>query len=88
MQSNYITNETNSRFSTYDLGLAAALITHGFELAEMDRANPKRVLFTFQRSHSELEKTINEYLTDQLRLPARRFFDDVRALKNRLHDAR
>jgi len=93
MSTNYTTNNKElvtteqGGFATYDLGLAAALITKGFELGGMDRSNPRRVLFSFGPEDDQLKSVVNAYLTDRLNLQARSYFDNLRAVKNRLHDA-
>lgn len=71
-------------FTTYDLGVAAALTCRGFELLELDRANPKKALFTFRRE-TDIDATANAYFADRLKLNARLFFDQLKALKNRLY---
>jgi hypothetical protein len=71
-------------FTTYDLGVAAALSCRGFELLVLDRANPKKALFTFRRE-SDIDEVANAYFADRLELNARAFFDQLKALKNRLY---
>jgi hypothetical protein len=87
MSNNYTKNKSSSPcFETYDLGLTAALITHGYELSSMDKSNPKRVLFTF-RQDNKLHEIVGAYDADRLQLKARSYFNNLRAVKNRLHDA-
>jgi hypothetical protein len=71
-------------FTTYDLGTAAALLCCDFVLLSLDRTNPRRVLFVF-RHEKHIEKTANAYFADRLKLNARSFFDQLKALKNRLY---
>lgn len=71
-------------WSTYDLGVSAALLCSGFELIHLDRDNPRKVLFIF-RNAPRIDDTANAYLADRLKLNARAFFDQLKALKSRLY---
>jgi Rad3-related DNA helicase len=71
-------------WTTYDLGVATALLCADFELLSLDKANPKKVLFVFRKAKN-IDETANSYFADQLTLSARSFFDQLKALKNRLY---
>ncbi len=71
-------------YSITDLGCAAALVSAGFELVGLNKQDPHKVRFVFY-SRKGIEKTANEYFVDQLEVKARKFFDNVRMLKNLLH---
>lgn len=71
-------------FSTSDLGCSAALISTGFELVDLDKANPRKVLFIFEKRIG-IEETVNEYWSGKLQLNARGLFDNIKMLKNRLY---
>ena len=71
-------------FTTYDLGVSAALISAGFELLSVNKSNPRKALFTFKKS-SKIENIANQYFADQLEVRARSFFDSIKALKNKLY---
>ena len=71
-------------YQTYDLGCAAALISAGFELASLDKTNPRKAMFTF-REKVEIRSTADNYWADKLEVRARSFFDNVKMLKNRLY---
>ena len=77
---------TNPRspFTTYDLGIAAALLCSDFVLLSLDRTNPRKVLFVF-KYRNRIEETANAYFADRLKLNARSFFDQLKALKSRLY---
>ncbi len=77
-------NDSSQVFTTYDLGVAAALLCADFELLALDRANPRKVLFIFRRA-PRIEDTANSYFAGRLELNARGFFDQLKALKNRLY---
>jgi len=76
--------EPHSPFTTYDLGTAAALLCADFVLLSLDRSNPRRVLFVFKYK-KRIEETANAYFSDRLKLNARSFFDQLKALKSRLY---
>ena len=71
-------------YQTYDLGCAAALISAGFELASLDKENPRKVRFAF-RGKTNLEKVVEDYWADRLEVKARAFFDNIKMCKNRIY---
>lgn len=71
-------------WTTYDLGVSTALLCAGFELLSLNRNNPRKVLFIFRREE-KIDETANTYFADQLKLNARSYFDQLKALKNRLY---
>ena len=80
----YIPLEGDTVFATYDLGCSSALITAGFELLTLDKANPKKVQFVFRREVG-IEKVVDNYWADRLEVKARTFFDNVKMCKNRIY---
>lgn len=80
----YISSDNYTQFlSTFDLGAAASLATMGFELVSLDKTNPKKVQFNFRRKVG-IEKVVDDYWTDHLKIKARTFFDNIKMLKNRI----
>jgi hypothetical protein len=75
---------TPANFSTYDLGCAAALISAGFMLSNLDATNPRKVLFVFG-DEPAIQTAVNDYFSDQLTVNARTFFDNVKMIKNRIY---
>lgn len=71
-------------FTTYDLGVSAALLCAGFELFSLKKENPRKALFVFKRADG-IDDVANQYFTDQLKVKARSFFDNIKALKNKLY---
>ena len=71
-------------FTTYDLGMSAALVCVGFELFSLDKDNPRKALFVFKKQGG-LEDAVNGYWSGCLEVKARVFFDTVKMLKNRLY---
>lgn len=74
---------SDSHFVSYDIGLAAALITLHFELLSLDRTNPRKIGFIFPRT-PELEQATQEYFAGRLSVDARSFFENTKMLKNRI----
>jgi hypothetical protein len=77
-------NDPAHVWTTYDLGVSTALLCAGFELLALNRNNSRKVLFIFRREEN-IDETANAYFADQLKLNARSYFDQLRALKNRLY---
>jgi hypothetical protein len=75
---------TQNEFSTFDLGLATVLITLGYELIELDRANPRKVRFVF-KWEKNIEKIMRDYFNDKIKLPAQTLFNNQKNLKNRIY---
>ena len=80
----YVPLEGDEVFATFDLGCSAALITAGFELLTLDKANLRKVQFVFRRKVG-IEKIVDDYWADRLEVRARSFFDNVKMLKNRIY---
>lgn len=76
-------NYTNYLHS-FDLGLATALVTAGFELISLDKTNPRKVQFIFRREIG-IKKVVDDYWADHLEIKARAFFDNIKMLKNRIY---
>ena len=70
-------------FTTSDLGVAAALLTSGYKLLDVDRTN-RKALFMFEQK-ANIDKVANSFFTDELRVKARSYFDNVKALKSKLY---
>lgn len=71
-------------FTTFDLGLSTALLCVGFQLLSIDKDNPQKSMFIFQKEDG-IEQIIDEYFSDRLEIKARSFFDTLKALKNKLY---
>ncbi len=74
----------NDHYFTYDLGCSSALISAGFELVSLDKANPRKVQFILRREVG-IEKVVDKYWADRLEVKARTFFDNIKVLKNRIY---
>ena len=71
-------------FTTYDLGVSTALLCAGFVLLSVDKENPRKALFIFQKDDG-IEDVADRYFSDRLEVKARSFFDNLKALKNQLY---
>ena len=74
----------NQEFSTFDLGLAAVLLTLKYELLKLDRSYPKKIRFIFKRERN-IEQVINDYFDDKIELPAQSLLQNQKILKNRIY---
>lgn len=73
-----------NEFSTFDLGLAAVLVTLGYELLGLDKSNPKRARFMFKRE-KKIEQVMADYFNDKIKLPAQTLFNNQKMLKTRIY---
>jgi len=75
-----------SVFTTYDLGVSSALLTSGYKLLRLDRVHSRdrKVLFVFEYKDG-IDITANNFFNDKLRVKARSYFDNLKALKNKLY---
>lgn len=76
-------SEDDTVFTTYDLGMSAALLASGYKLKELDRSN-RRALFIFEYKNG-IEVSANKFYADELRVKARSYFDSLKALKSKLY---
>lgn len=71
-------------YQTADLGCAAAIISAGFDLTNLDKENIRKVRFIFQRTNG-IEEAVHNYWSDSLRINARTMVDNIKMLKNRIY---
>lgn len=71
-------------YKTSDLGMAAALQEIGHQLIELDKTNPRRVVFIFNDSE-ELKQAISDWNSDKLQVNPRRYMDTLKHLKTRVY---
>ncbi len=77
-------NEEPLTVSIRDLGVAAALVTCGFEVEDTNRDTNGRMYFIFQET-AALDETVNGYYADTLHVQARKFADNTKMLKGRIY---
>jgi hypothetical protein len=71
-------------WTTYDLGVSAALLCADFELLAVKKSNPRKSLFVFKKEVG-IDETSDKYFSDRLQVKARSYFDHLKALKNKLY---
>ena len=71
-------------FTTYDIGVSTALLCVGFKLVSIDKENPRKALFVFEKTNS-IESVADDYFSNRLEVKARSYFDHLKALKNMLY---
>jgi hypothetical protein len=76
--------KTSEEYSTHDLGLSASILSNDFELWSLDKSNPQKVRFIFKRKEG-LDDIVEQYWKDELNVKARRYFDCIKLLKNRIY---
>ena len=79
--------DMSNYYNTYDLGVAAALSVLGFEIAEVDKTDPQKVQFFFKPDgrKGNIEDVANTYFNQSLEVSARKFFNEIKALKSRIY---
>ena len=70
-------------FTTYDLGLGAALLCRGFKLLLIDKSKPRTPLLSFKRER-DIENVANSYVMGRLEVKAKSFFDHLETIKIKL----
>ncbi len=71
-------------YKVTDLGLTASLTASGFIIADIDKTNPRRVVFLFDNT-PELQKAVAEFWSQDLKLPAAVLLEHIRLLKARIY---
>jgi len=74
----------NKPFSTFDLGLVAALLTDGFRLLSLNKVNPKKVAFYFEYEE-DLDQVVEDYFSSNLQVDAQTYFNHIKSTKNRIY---
>lgn len=73
------------KFSTSDLGCATALVSLGAELLNLNRRDPKRVLFVFKQNN-RIDSWTRDYWNGSLKVGARAMFDNLKMLKTQIYN--
>lgn len=74
-----------STFETSDFYLSASLYSAGLPLINLDRSNPRTVIFVFDNSGFKSEHLISQYWNRTLVVPAKDLVSAITELKTRLH---
>lgn len=70
-------------YSTSDLSLATTL-SLWFPIEDIDRSNPRKALFIFRKT-PELEKLIDQYFRNEIKISPQVYFNQLRVIKARLY---
>jgi hypothetical protein len=73
----------NDLYFTSDLSLCTT-ISLFFPIEDIDRSNPRKAVFVFQKT-PELEKLIDEYFRNEIKVSPQVYFNQLRAVKARLY---
>ena len=76
--------EDKQYYVNSDMGSAAALIVSGFELASLDRSDPKKVRFIF-KGRIGIKEAMDNYWNCNLPLDSQTYFNALKRLKNQLN---
>lgn len=71
-------------YITYDIAIASALVSKGYQIEVIDRTHPKKAKFVFYPA-TNLHSSVELYWNDELELNARTLLDNLKMLKNRLY---
>lgn len=77
------THVNENVFSTSDLALATT-ISIWCQLQDVDKQNPHRAFFIFNRS-KQLDELVDKYWKRELAVEPRQYFDQLKSLKARLY---
>jgi len=73
-------SKKDNTYQTADLGIAVYLFTHDHQLVETTLLSPKRLIFHFKKQKNT-ETLVGLYLNGTGQAPAKRLFDNYRALR-------
>lgn len=74
----------NKYLLTFDIGLSAVIVSRGFPLVSVNKSNPKKVQFVFQKSN-ELNSIVEKYWTKSLEIEPQTLLSNLKMLKNRIY---
>ena len=70
-------------YSTNDLALTTTL-SLWCPIEDIDRSNPRKAFFIFRKT-SELEKLIDQYFRNEIKISPQVYFNQLRVVKARLY---
>lgn len=73
-------SEETNLYRTVDLGIAVFLFTTGHELLTTTLYSSNRLIFYFKRTE-DIDNQVTRYLSGQGQAPAKRLFENYRALR-------
>ena len=72
-------------YETSDMGVAVVLEIKGYKIADVDKSNPKRVVFKFQED-DKLHKIVADYWNKNLKIDALTMQTAIKNIKGRLYN--
>lgn len=75
----------NNEYITVDLNIAAAIITMGVDIKNIDKTNRNRVKFVFENSDKVI-KIETDYFNDKLKVPVLKYVNTQKLLKDRVYN--
>lgn len=73
----------NDLYFTSDLSLCTTLSLY-LPIEDIDRSNPRKALFIFRKT-PELEKLIDQYFRNEIKVSPQVYFNQLRVIKARLY---
>lgn len=73
-------------FSSFDLGMSAALESIGFKILHIDKKNRSKALFLFENS-DEIVEAAQSYWRKELSIDALTYFECMKKIKNQLYSS-
>lgn len=71
-------------YKTSDLSLAAALVTLGHQIINLERGDSRRVIFVFEGSEA-LTKAEQSFWSGMMQVSPKSYFEAIRTVKSRLY---
>lgn len=72
-------------FRTADLALTAALCISGFVVKGVEKSDPKRSIFIFEKNEKLLEE-VERFWSKEMRLEPQEYFYQLKVLKARIYE--
>jgi hypothetical protein len=73
-------------YQTSDLSLATT-ISLFCPIEDIDRSNPRKAVFLFRKT-PELEKLVDQYFRNKIKISPQTYFNQLRVIKARLYDSK
>lgn len=74
----------NRLYEVTDLGLSGALLLDNFRLIDLNKTNPRKVIFLFEY-RDNIKQAVNDYFSNNFQVDALEYFGTLRTLKNRIY---
>lgn len=74
----------NDYFYTSDLALVSALVSWNFPILSIDKTDPKKALFAFNKT-PEIEDHVQSYWNDTKLVSPKRYFSVIKEVKTRIY---